>query len=713
MTGDLFGLDTFLVLLLLLVWSIAGSAAGRLAAAPAERKLRRRASGALIAIVLGGLLIAAKLVSSHMSWPSGWWPVQNKLIVQLPLLVLPGLAALLLAVPRLWKLARRPISKPNGGPDGSVRRAAADPLLVWPVQMTAIGAAFMLYYSMFTSVPLHGLADIALPLAGFAIVSALLAFRQRKRRESVSRPEWVGPKLPIRLLRGTTAVIAFAVGLAGVLALGAQASRLPDRIAMSDSAMDYGGGPEPATPGGAGHTMHAGMSHSGDGTVSVTELVGPKTGTPDRRFALTAEKKQVRLASGAVVDGWTFNGQLPGPELRMRQGELIEVTLANKDIEEGVTIHWHGLDVPNGEDGVAGVTQDAVLPGQTFVYRFRAEQTGTYWYHSHQQSLEEVAAGLFGALIVEPADSPLPEQRDMTVVHHQWNTSNGKTAAFGLADTLTNEAVPAGTKVRLRLVNADTEKTTFRLTGTPFKVAAIDGTDINEPTELQNAWLHVAAGGRYDVTFTMPSGPVLLDEKDSDREGDGDKGEQSYGPGLLLSADGKAEPPTAADGPAFDPLTYGTPKATPFGPGSRFDRSFAMVIDKKLGFFDGSFKYMYTINGELFPYTPMFMVREGELVKTTFVNRSYANHPMHLHGHHMLVLSRNGVPSTGSPWWTDTLNVGPGETYEIAFRADNPGVWMDHCHDLQHASAGMVLHLAYEGVTTPFEVGRATVNDPE
>jgi FtsP/CotA-like multicopper oxidase with cupredoxin domain len=112
-----------------------------------------------------------------------------------------------------------------------------------------------------------------------------------------------------------------------------------------------------------------------------------------------------------------------------------------------------------------------------------------------------------------------------------------------------------------------------------------------------------------------------------------------------------------------------------------------------------------TINGDVFPNTPMFMVSEGDLVKTTIINRVQVDHPMHLHCHHMLVLSRNGEPVTGSPWWSDTLDVAPGEIYEVAFLADNPGVWMDHCHNLQHATAGMTMHLMYEGVTTPFQVG--------
>jgi FtsP/CotA-like multicopper oxidase with cupredoxin domain len=86
---------------------------------------------------------------------------------------------------------------------------------------------------------------------------------------------------------------------------------------------------------------------------------------------------------------------------------------------------------------------------------------------------------------------------------------------------------------------------------------------------------------------------------------------------------------------------------------------------------------------------------------------------MHLHGHHVLVLSRNGRPATGAPWWSDTLNVAPGEEYVVAFPADNPGIWMDHCHDLNHAADGFVLHLVYTGVSTPFRIGADTVNRPE
>src|SRR5688500_17118666 len=143
-----------------------------------------------------------------------------------------------------------------------------------------------------------------------------------------------------------------------------------------------------------GHGGHAHRSGHGS-SVSLTALSGPEDEEPDRWFTLTARKSTVRLGSGKTVEAWTFDGKAPGPELRVRHGDLVEVTLENEDIEDGVTLHWHGIDVPNAEDGVAGLTQDAVGPGERHTYRFRAEQTGTYWYHSHQVSSEQVEKGLF------------------------------------------------------------------------------------------------------------------------------------------------------------------------------------------------------------------------------------------------------------------------------------------------------------------------------
>jgi FtsP/CotA-like multicopper oxidase with cupredoxin domain len=154
-----------------------------------------------------------------------------------------------------------------------------------------------------------------------------------------------------------------------------------------------------ATGGGPGASLRSRAS------VSVTDLRGarrPAPGGTRRPYVLTAQTATVRLPSGRELDVWTYDGQVPGPAITATEGDLIEVGLRNTDIEDGVTLHWHGYDVPCGEDGAPGVTQHAVAPGDEFVYQFRADQVGTYWYHTHQVSHRGVRRGLYGPLVVTP-----------------------------------------------------------------------------------------------------------------------------------------------------------------------------------------------------------------------------------------------------------------------------------------------------------------------
>jgi FtsP/CotA-like multicopper oxidase with cupredoxin domain len=486
------------------------------------------------------------------------------------------------------------------------------------------------------------------------------------------------------------AIVAGAAAAAAGLAFTAWAwwtSRLPGTYSVMDyGSADFGRGEEAVS-----EMEHARMGHA----TSVTTLTGPH-GAPDRRFVLTARQATIRLSSGREIDVLTFDGRIPGPELRVRQGDLVEVKLVNDDVDAGVTIHWHGVDVPNAEDGVAGVTQDAVRPGHAFTYRFRMRQVGTFWYHTHEVSSEGVRRGLYGVLISEPRRLGGARGVDLAIVAHEF----GGIQTLNTTDGVGRQAVAPGTPVRLRLVNSENGPQTFTLTGTPFRVVAIDGTDLNGPTPLVGSGLELAAGGRYDIAFTMPPRVVALALAGTKAR-------------IALSPDGAGDASPAEPQRMFDPLTYGRPRATPFGASSRFDRRFELDISRKPGFLDGRPGLQWAINGHIFPDVPMFVVRSGDLVKMTIHNGTGSVHPMHLHGHHMLVLARDGVRASGSPWWTDTLNVRGHERYELAFRADNPGLWMDHCHNLDHAAAGLTMHLAYEGFSTPFRIGGEAHNEPE
>lgn len=489
--------------------------------------------------------------------------------------------------------------------------------------------------------------------------------------------------------------LATAAGLTATLLLVAflgwswHTSRLPDSYSVMDmGVVDLGGG---APVDLAGHAAHGGTPAGGTSLVS---LSGPRSGAPDVEVTVEARQGRFELASGEELDGYTLNGTSPGPELRARQGDLVQVTLRNVDVEDGTTLHWHGVDLPNAEDGVAGVTQDAVRPGDEHVYRFVAEDAGTYWYHSHQVSHEQVRRGLFGVLVVEPAKATGHDVDAVAAVHSYSGrrTVNGRTGISRL------DAEPGDT-VRLRVINTDNGRLRSWVTGGAYRVLAVDARDLNEPPPVEDEQLVLAGGARADLELVVPAdGALRLD----------------IGGGTALvvgpsGADVLEQPAPDAD---LDLLDYGSP--APLGlDATRFDRDFDYDIGRRPGFLDGKPGNWWTVNGKLLPDVPMYLVEEGDVVRMTIRNDSGDVHPMHLHGHHAVVLSRNGVEASGSPWWVDSLDVLDGETYEIAFVADNPGIWMDHCHNLDHAAEGLLAHLAYAGVTTPFRMGSETGNEPE
>jgi FtsP/CotA-like multicopper oxidase with cupredoxin domain len=467
-----------------------------------------------------------------------------------------------------------------------------------------------------------------------------------------------------------------------------QASLLPEAYSVMNMGYADGGGPA-ASPAHDGHGRHA------TGEVSVASLTADPHQPADVTVTLTARKQRFQLASGRTVDGYTLNGQSPGPVIRATAGQLVQVRLVNESVHDGVTLHWHGVDVPNAEDGVAGVTQDAVAVGKEFTYRFVADQVGTFWYHSHQVSHEQVSGGLLGALVVTPQDQAADVVDVVALVH----LYGGIRTVNGREGDLTVEAQP-GRRARVHIINTENGQMPAWVAGAPFRVVAVDGRKLHEPTAVENATVLVTAGGRADLEVTMPQdgSPVRV---------------HLGGPAaVVLGSKSYAAPAVGRPATMVDLLSYGTPTPLPFDP-EQADRQFQYDIGRRPGFIDGRPGLFWTINGHMFPDVPMFVVGQGDLVRMTISNRSGEAHPMHLHGHHAVVLSRNGVPATGSPWWFDSLNVGNGESYDVVFLADNPGIWMDHCHNLPHAAEGLVAHLMYEGVTTPFAVGGTAYNEPE
>ncbi|WP_347109962.1 multicopper oxidase domain-containing protein [Paenarthrobacter sp. S56] len=214
--------------------------------------------------------------------------------------------------------------------------------------------------------------------------------------------------------------------------------------------------------------------------------------------------EHITLPSGQSTEAWTF-GSVPGPTLEAELGQVLEVVLNNRDVGAGVTLHWHGYDVPNAMDGVAAATQDAVLPGQSMTYRFTAAQAGTYWYHTHQDSAEGVRKGLFGTLVVH---DPSAVRADTDIVAAGHDLSG--LGMLGSSDRSSVYSASPGSSVRVRLINTDSLPQRYLVEGAAFKVAAVDGTEVNQPAEVSGKLLRIAAGGRNDVAFTMPATPVTI-----------------------------------------------------------------------------------------------------------------------------------------------------------------------------------------------------------
>lgn len=694
-----------------LFWGVAGMMAASLPYARINRSLNRKRTFMLWAAGIAMLLSAVWYAAIALQFAnSGWLFVEGTVKTLVPLTLVPQLYLAVMILPKLKGLR----NSDGNPPTQEVLRTAAHPS-VMPSFLAAVLASGISAFSTFFAQPvLPGLFQIAsrfLLVALLLLVPALFAYRSYLK---VSRGEKLERGIFARLLKFASAgvltfVVAIAILVSNVL-VGVNASKLPEASdMMNHDRMDEGGGAATlmSMSGGSDHQQHHAHHASGSaesGQIEVAALTGDISAPADKTFELVAQRKQMTLASGAVIDAWTYNGEI-APELRVQHGDMVEVKLINRDVDSGVTIHWHGYNVPNAMDGVPGMTQNVVKPGQSFTYKFRAGQEGTYWFHSHQQASEQVAKGLFGTLIVEPREEAEAFDEQFTVINHRWMTDQGQIDAFGNEDGLQWKRVQPGETVKLRIINTHNLSQKYLLQGTDFRVTSIDGMKIQDPQPLSDQTaLRLGSGGRYDVAFTMPNHPVFLKL--------GNAKDDSH-PGIVFYSGVKPEKPIfRTETTLFDPSDYGQPVVNDVTAAEKFDREFQMILGNEMGFYNGMFHFLWTINGEVYPRVPTLVVKEGDKVKTTFVNKSLGEHPMHLHGHHMTVLKKNGK-NVKTPWVTDTLNVFPGESYEVGFVADNPGMWMDRCHNLDHAATGMILHLMYDNVRSSYEVGTRSGNLPD
>ncbi|MFE9449927.1 multicopper oxidase family protein [Streptomyces sp. NPDC006739] len=512
-----------------------------------------------------------------------------------------------------------------------------------------------------------------------------------------------------------------ATGLGALTACSGSGSHTgPGRHPGSGAEGGSGGGFVPRGPGGFVHP-------SGPQVIAAERKRG--TG-PLRSFTLTAAETRIDLG-GRTVRTWAYGDSLPGREVRVNAGDLLDITLANH-LPVETTMHAHGVRMRCDMDGVPDLTQKSVRPGERFGYRFAVAHPGTYVLHSHVGLQPD--RGLYAPLIIQDPREPLAYDKEWVLVLDDWldgvggstpdgvltQLRGGKAAPMAMGTGhggapstgpsrmlhggrsrmlhseggsvaypyyLVNGRVPAapsvfrarpGDRIRLRIINAGSE-TAFRvaLGGHTMTVTHTDGYPV-EHTKTDT--LLVGMAERYDVLVTAQDGVfplVALAE-----------GKNGQALALLRTGKGKSVPapdvrPDELDGECVPARRLVPQEQVALGE-RHADREMRIRLTGGMRKFDWGFDHR--------PYSveQRHPVREGERVRLTLINATDMWHPLHLHGH---TFALNGLDSVGTR--KDTALVLPHRKLVIDFIADNPGLWMLHCHNQYHSESGMMTVVGY------------------
>ncbi|MFG2098812.1 multicopper oxidase family protein [Streptomyces sp. NPDC048612] len=475
----------------------------------------------------------------------------------------------------------------------------------------------------------------------------------------------------------------------------------------------------------------------------VAETERKRNPGPVREFTMTATPARIDLG-GRTVDTWAYGDELPGRTLRATAGETLALTLANH-LPQSTSVHWHGLALRNDMDGVPTLTQRPIMPGASFPYRFAIPHPGTYWLHPHSRVQQD--RGLYAPLIVDDPKEPLSYDTEWVVVFDDWVDGvdgstpdgvlaelnrgmggmsghggmhgdedraagdQGAPAADGAApvaggpsriltgshsallggdagdvdypyhlingriaeDPHSFRAKP-GDRIRIRFLNAGAD-TAYRvaLGGHMMTVTHADGFPVEH---AETEALLLGMGERYDVLVTAKDGVFPLTALA--------EGKKHAAQAVLRTGSGRAPGasvrPKELDGKLLSAYRLRAAESVR-AVARRPDRTVELNLTGSMQKFD------WAINGR--QYTPSHRnpIRAGERVRLAIRNHTRMWHPVHIHGHHFAL--PNGGPRK------DSAIVLPGRSLDVEFDADNPGLWMVHCHNVYHSESGMMTVLGY------------------
>ncbi|RED10627.1 multicopper oxidase family protein [Pontivivens insulae] len=466
------------------------------------------------------------------------------------------------------------------------------------------------------------------------------------------------------------------------------------------------------------HTLSRRRFLSGTASLSAGLLGLPAFASSPPVLRAAASRAQLAPEGYATTPVWAYSvegaGSVPGPEIRVRAGEAVRYRFAN-DLPEPTAVHWHGIRIRNDMDGAAPLVQAPVMPGGTFDYDYIAPDPGTYWYHAHNRSWEQVARGLSGPLIVEDTspwagldgaatheetlvlDDWLLEQ-DASIVEGRWDDLHAAShgGRMGNLITVNGRAQPVlplerGTRVRLRIINAATARIMpLALSGLAARLIALDGYPVS-PRDAEQ--IVIAPAQRADLVIDVPN--ELTDEAGIYV----DAGRQRFVRLLDIALTGGIADLHVRD---VRPLPeWASPVTFDLSDPQRETIVMEGGAMRGLGetYFEGELLGGRALarRGMVWAFNeaanrmdrPIFELPTGRTLHLTMQNRTAFPHAMHLHGYHFAVIARNGQSDPDRDV-RDTVLVNVNETVEIALMGQNPGDWMLHCHMLSHQAAGMM-----------------------
>ena len=432
-------------------------------------------------------------------------------------------------------------------------------------------------------------------------------------------------------------------------------------------------------------------SAASDAYASALASAEPDAGRTVVRVDLDVREIDWEFVPGLRTRAWAFGGQVPGPTIEAQVGDVLEIHVINH-LPEPTVVHWHGLRIPAAMDGTERV-QHPIAPGESFTYRFRVPDAGTFWYHSHFNETVQLERGLYGALIVRAPDEPvfdadrtfvlddveLEKNGEITPPGRWIESHDGREGNIRLVNGRQEPEIEmaAGQIERWRFVNAASARyVRLSVGGRPFSIIGTGGGLIPAPVTATEVLL--ATADRIEIAVgPFAEGETLRVETLPFNRG---SFKSHKHPELFATVRVGAAAPSIARLPdrlrEIEPLVTGA--VTP-----------NRVI--RLGFSLGiKHGVEFNINHE--QHHNDDPVKLGELQVWDVVNRSPVHHPFHLHGYFFQVLEENGKAHDRLSW-SDTVNVPAFGSVRIAWLPDDrPGGWMYHCHILEHHAAGMMAH---------------------